>query len=428
MNKSQSLERRLLLALSSATLLTAMLAASFSAYMSFKKHQEFQDRMLRATAFESEGKRPPPPPKGEQIFLQTPQSPEIVPLQGVADGYHEFKQGGRRYRGFVHTRSDKRRVAALQSLEHRNRRATEAALFSAAPLLLLIPILALLTAWILRRSLRGVNAVAQRLDARNEGDMQPIATTDLPLEMQSYTRAINRLLERNAQFMQEQRRFIAAAAHEMRTPLAVLTLQTERLAQQDLPPAAAQELAALQQGLRRNRHLLEQLLSLARSQDGQLEQGQSQVQAVFLALIEQLLPLAESKNSDIGIRENSADFIAPLPQEVLYTMIKNLADNAIRHSPNTSQIDLYAYCDAQQIVFGVEDNGKGMSKTECRSLVAPFARAEENISEGSGLGLAIVATLAEKYGGKLALKAAEHFESGLCAEIIFTHKPERPIN
>lgn len=421
MKKIRSLQHQLLLTLCSATLITAILAASASAYISFRKHQEFQDRILSFTAFEDErlANKPPPLPRDEQIFLQTPQTPQIVPLQNVEDGYHLFKQGDKRYRGYVHTRPDKRRVAALQALENRNWRAIQAALFTAAPLLLLIPILALLTAWILKRSLSAINHVAQALDARAENDTTPITIEQLPLEMHSYTRAINRLLARQTQFMQEQRRFIAAAAHEMRTPLAVLTLQAERLSQQALPLAAQQELSALQTGIQRNRNLLEQLLILARSQDAQIEQGECESNAVFLTVIEQLLPLAEQKNSDIGIAEHSENIKIALPQEVLYTLIKNLADNAIRYSPKGSQIDLCACITGDKIIFNVEDNGNGLNEKEREALIAPFARALGHQTEGSGLGLSIVKALAEKYGGKLYLTPAQHFPNGLRATIEF---------
>lgn len=420
MPKPHSLQQRLLLSLCSLTFCAALIAAGASAYISFRKHQAFQDRILGMAVMEGGDKAhsPPPPPPEEHIILQTPHSAQIVPLQDVADGYHLFKQGERRYRGFVHTRADKRRVAALQAVEQRNHRALRAALSSAAPFLLLMPLLAWFSARILRRSFAPINALARRLD-KEEALPLSLDTAELPLEIQPYTRAINRLLARNAHFVQEQRRFIAAAAHEMRTPLAVLTLQAERLAAQHLPAQAQAEVAALQAGIRRNRALLEQLLSLARSQDGHSEEGECGSHAVFRLVLEQLLPLAEAAGSDIGIRAESRELRVALPQEVLYTLIKNLADNALRHSPPGSRIDLCAQREAEHLVFSVEDNGGGIPEAAREALTAPFARAEDSRSEGSGLGLAIVKTLAQKYGGRLELQAARHFPSGLRAVLIF---------
>src|SRR5699024_1935662 len=114
---------------------------------------------------------------------------------------------------------------------------------------------------------------------------------------------INRLLARVAQAMESQRRFVADAAHELRSPLTALSLQAERLAQAQMSDQGRDRLATLRQGIERSRKLLEQLLTLAKSQAAtEAPPAPVSIQSIFRLVLEDLMPLAEAKNIDIGVK------------------------------------------------------------------------------------------------------------------------------
>ena len=181
--------------------------------------------------------------------------------------------------------------------------------------------------------------------------------------------------------------------------MTALSLQIEQLSALNLPLEAQKQVAQVQQGIQRSRNLLEQLLSLARIQN-QSPQSMEQfdLQTIFKQAIEDLLPLALEKSQDVGVVTSESILIEGNPTH-FYLLIKTLLDNAIRYTPNGSQIDLAATKDDTNIQIVVEDDGEGMQQT------------------GSGLGLAIANEIVQQYGGKLLLGQSQQFDSGLRVEI-----------
>ena len=219
--------------------------------------------------------------------------------------------------------------------------------------------------------------------------------------------------------LRREKRFIADAAHELRTPMTALTLQAERLAPYTNDPAARAQLDTLRTGIRRTAALLEQLLLLARSQHTEAAApATSRVQDTYRQIIETLLPLADRKRSDLGIATD-ADATLPVPAAELYTLGKNLADNALRYSPPGSRIDLDLETSADAITLIVEDNGPGIAADERARVLDPFYRQLGSEEEGTGLGLAIVKSLCDKHGATLSLHDAKNHAHGLRVEIRF---------
>ena len=219
--------------------------------------------------------------------------------------------------------------------------------------------------------------------------------------------------------LRRENRFIADAAHELRTPMTALTLQAERLAPYMNDPAASAQLDTLRTGIRRTAALLEQLLLLARSQHTEAAApATSRVQDTYRQIIETLLPLADRKHSDLGIASEQ-DATLPVPAAELYTLGKNLADNALRYSPPGSRIDLDLETSADAITLIVEDNGPGIAADERARVLDPFYRQLGSEEEGTGLGLAIVKSLCDKHGATLSLRDAKNHAHGLRVEIRF---------
>ena len=430
-----SIQLRLAAALSAALLLAALLAGGFAFYDSYRSTNKLQDDLLRQIAAHIDPNRLPENTESQRdahIRIQTPAGERarsrdsddndddyITLPANLPEGLHTFQEpdGDDTYRAYIrHTPQGS--VAVLQENDFREDMAERAAWSSALPLILLAPLSILLTIFIVRRTMQPVHRLSQSLEARRSSDLAPLSTENIPNEIRGFIQAINRLLERTHQAMQQQQRFIADAAHELRSPMTALSLQAERLAANSLPEPAAGQLASLLQGIHRNRRLLEQLLSLSRAQAPESQRPQERLasQDLFRSVIEDLLPLAEAKEQDLGV-SSPANPVFHANEADLYTLVKTLADNAIRYTPPGSQIDLSAEETPSHIIFRIEDNGPGIPPAERSRVFDPFYRILGSGQEGTGLGLSIARTIAERHGGHIELAQSPHHPSGLLVSV-----------
>ena len=354
----------------------------------------------------------------------------------LKNGFHAFRNQNLDYRVYVHRLRDGSRIAVSQETRIRDQIARQSALYATLPLLLLVPVLLAVMLMLIRLMLRPLAELSRTVNARQENDLQPLPKTDLPTELQPFVNAINGLLGRTGAAMESQRRFVADAAHELRSPLAALSLQAERLHAAPMSPEATERLEALQAGIRRSRHLLEQLLLLARAQNARWGQGQTAATAasapavavlpVMRRVLEDLLPLADQKGLNLGIsaapgltHDAEADerIRVAADEMALYTLLRNLADNAIRYTPAGGQIDLWVDRRGTEVVMAVQDNGPGIPAEERARVVDPFYRVLGTGESGSGLGLSIVDTLVGNLKGRLRLDDAVGHAHGLRAEV-----------
>ena len=355
----------------------------------------------------------------------------------LKNGFHAFRNQNLDYRVYVHRLRDGSRIAVSQETRIRDQIARQSALYATLPLLLLVPVLLAVMLMLIRLMLRPLAELSRTVNARQENDLQPLPKTDLPTELQPFVNAINGLLGRTGAAMESQRRFVADAAHELRSPLAALSLQAERLHAAPMSPEATERLETLQAGIRRSRHLLEQLLLLARAQNARWGQGQAAATAasapatvavlpVMRRVLEDLLPLADQKGLNLGIcaapgvtHDAEADerIRVSADEMALYTLLRNLADNAIRYTPAGGQIDLWVDRRGAEVVMAVQDNGPGIPAEERTRVVDPFYRVLGTGESGSGLGLSIVDTLVGNLKGRLRLDDAAGHAHGLLAEV-----------
>jgi hypothetical protein len=133
-------------------------------------------------------------------------------------------------------------------------------------------------------------------------------------------------------------------------------------------------------------------------------------------VIEDLLPLAEAKEQDLGV-SSPANPVFHANEADLYTLVKTLADNAIRYTPPGSQIDLSAEETTSHIIFRIEDNGPGIPPAERSRVFDPFYRILGSGQEGTGLGLSIARTITERHGGRIELAQSPHHPSGLLVSV-----------
>lgn len=422
---NESLQFKLSFSLSVAILVIALLAGIFSFLSAFQEANELQDDTLRQVAalfdrqalaphLESDHALAPAMDEETRVVVQhlsdgdhmrgKGDAESVLPLPSkLPDGLQTVEMEGEAFRVLVKTTLLGERIAVAQETGVRDDIASDSALRTLMPFLILVPILLLLVADLVRKMFLPIASLSSRLDQRAEDDLQPVPQDDLPSEIRPFAAAINRLLGRVSASMQVQRRFVADAAHELRSPLTALSLQAERLAATPMSGQAQERLDALLRGIERGRQLLEQLLALAKAQsEPDATKAALSVRQAYRKVLEDLLPLAEAKHIDIGL-EGSEDATVWASEFDLGTLVKNLVDNAIRYSEQGGRIDLSVLPGDHMAVLRIEDSGPGLPAQEQARVFDPFYRSPGSGQTGSGLGLSIVQTTVQRMGGRIEL-------------------------
>ncbi len=353
-------------------------------------------------------------------FLQTgdgrpadtaPRAPVFSNL--LSDGLQTVFVGREQWRVFVKTNAKGVRVAVAQQTTVRDAAARASALRTLMPILLLVPALVLLVGVLLRQMFKPFKTLADELGRRTEADLGPIDHAGLPSEVWPFVVAINALLVRIGRSLAVQRRFIADAAHELRSPLTAMSLQAERLGAANMPGEARIRLNALSAGLQRTRTLLDQLLTLARTQESRSEPAsENSLRQVIRDVLEDLIPIAEAKDIDLGVIGDADGMVAARSVD-LKVLVKNLLDNAVRYTPDGGRVDITVLNDGGRVTLQVDDTGPGIAPEERERVFDSFYRVLGNGEIGSGLGLAITRTVAEHLEATIELSDARAPESGL---------------
>ncbi|MBR0832133.1 histidine kinase [Bradyrhizobium manausense] len=422
-----SLRGRLFISLTTIILLTGLVGGVLAHRWAFDEAIEMQDSVLIQIAglVQSGGLTGTQDLHGvdadSEVWLmelgKTPQgTPEERQLWRLQDGMRDATRRGKPVRVVLRTRSDGSRFAVAQSTGVRDEIAGDMAFRTVLPIAALVPCLMLVIALVIARSLRPMVRLADELDARPADDMTALPLHDLPSELNPFVSSINDLLRRVHDMVEQQRRFIADAAHELRTPLTALSLQAENLDQVGLPPAARERLAILRQGMRRSKHLLEQLLALARHDATPSDRAQWEVvelDRTARGVIADLMQEAISRRIDLGFARAES---VPVRGEsvMLNAMIRNLIDNALRFVPEGGRIDVAIYQDGATCMLQIEDTGPGVAADEIDRIFEPFFRGQRPEGEGVGLGLAIVKRIVDRLGGSIeAVNMREAGRAGL---------------
>lgn len=356
------------------------------------------------------------PPGG----LDMPPPPRPPEFSGsLPDGLQTVYVGREQWRVFVRTNVKGVRVAVGQQTRVRDAAARANAVRTVMPFLFLAPILVLLVTVLVQRMFGPLKQLASELGQRPEHDLSQLAGTGLPSEVWPFVAQINALLIRTRRTLSLQRRFIADAAHELRSPLTAMSLQAERLAAAEMPGEARVRLSALSAGLRRTRFLLEQLLTLARTHEPTLGRTTKiPLQQVIREVLEDLVPLAEEKNIDLGV-VGDVDATVDGTHFDVKVLVKNLVDNAIRYTPEGGKVDITVAQGEGVVTLQVDDTGPGIPEEERERVFDPFYRVLGNGEIGSGLGLAIARTVADSVGARIELCDACSDNSGLRALVTF---------
>ncbi|HAP48991.1 MAG TPA: histidine kinase [Afipia sp.] len=324
--------------------------------------------------------------------------------QDLPDGLQTIKRGAEQWRILVRTRKDGSRVAVGQPTANRDEVAQDSALRTIVPLGLLVPGLMLLIGIVIDRSLRPLSRLAERLDAKQSAHLEKLPTDGIPKELLPFVASINRLLDRIGTMFDKQRRFVADAAHELRSPITALSVQAENLERAGLSEDGRVRLDSLKAGIRRTAHLLEQLLALARyDADVDAEMPDSEFDRIVKEVVADLLPVAPERSIDLGFARIENVSVRGDPV-ALAMLVRNLIDNALRHTPAGGRVDVSLFRQGEAVILQVVDTGPGILSAEIVRIFEPFFRGSRSRGDGTGLGLSIVRRIAERCHGSIRLE------------------------
>jgi two-component system, OmpR family, sensor kinase len=427
----RSLRGRLFVGLTAIILLTGTTGSMFAYRWAFGEAIELQDSILiqlaslAQNASFSGGQPLHGVEEDTEVWIielgKTPRgSADDRQLFSLQDGLQVATWKKQPVRVLIRTRSDGSRFAVAQPTAVRDETARDVAFRTLLPIAALIPCLMVVTALVVAHSLRPMARLAGDLDARCADDMTPLPLSSMPSELHPFISSINGLLARVRLLMDQQRRFVTDAAHELRTPITALSLQAENLDSVALPKVARQRVAALKQGMHRTKHLLEQLLALARHEaitSGPAEMPLASLDRVAREAVADLLSEATDRGIDLGFA-----LVDPLTVHgdaaMLTAIIRNLLENALRFTPRGGTIDVGVYRQDGAAILQVEDTGPGIASADMDQIFEPFFRGSRPEGEGTGLGLSIVKRIVDSLGGKIALEnIAGAGRSGLRATV-----------
>ncbi len=318
-------------------------------------------------------------------------------------GLAEIDVAGQRWRTFS-VATPGRVIQVAQPVQIRRRLAAEAALRSLLPLLWLAPLLGLLGWWLSALTVAPLRALAAEVSQRDAQALAALPTAGLPDEVAPLVGALNALLQRLGATLDQQRAFVADAAHELRSPLTALKLQAQLLQRAPDEAGRASAMAALTAGIDRAARLVEQLLALARAApDGPaLALQKLDLSELVRSVMADSLALAVARGTELSLQANAPVQVEAEPA-ALAILVRNLLDNALRHGKAGGQVELSVSEIEGRPTLTVDDDGPGIPPDERERVFDRFYRRNPGAETGSGLGLAIARNVAEQHGASLAL-------------------------
>jgi two-component system sensor histidine kinase TctE len=306
-------------------------------------------------------------------------------------------------------------VQLAETLDKRTRLANEIIKGVIFPQFLILPLSLVLVWFGLSRGLAPLQSLQDRIRRRAPDDLSPIDPRGAPEEIAPLVDAFNDLLLRLGQSVGAQKRFIADAAHQMKTPLAGLRTQSELALRERDPAELHRNLEQIARGSQRAAHLISQLLALARTENQRDETALMAMDPVAFAreVVADWVPAAIARGLDLGFEAAVAPRSgrsAPAPiagQPVLLReLLSNLIDNALRYTPRGGAVTVRVVGSAEVTDLEVEDNGPGVPEADRTLVFERFYRVLGTGVDGSGLGLAIVREIADQHGATVEVVAA----------------------
>ncbi len=306
-------------------------------------------------------------------------------------------------------------IQVAETLEKRKTLATEIVKGVMVPQFVTLPLAVLLVWLALVRGIRPLELLERRIRARKADDMSPLDESAVPEEVAPLVSSINDLLQRLKVSLSTQKRFLADAAHQLKTPLAGLRMQADLAQRETDADELKKSLQQIGRASVRATHTVNQLLALARAETAGRSLAKQRVDLadVIAEAIQESLPLALDKHIDLGYEGPAAGEAASqldANSTLLKEMVRNLIDNAIHYTPEHGQVTARLLADrlGGELMLMVEDTGPGIAEAERALVFQPFYRTLGTNVDGSGLGLAIVAEIAQQHGATVEIESCGH--------------------
>lgn len=362
---------------------------------------------------------------GTLLYASRPEAG--LPPRAVLNEFTEVQAGHTTWRVYstgARSLFGDRIIQVAQPLRIREHLAAAAALRSVLPLLALMPLLGVAVWWLVERSLRPLQRVAQEVRQRTPESLEPVQAAALPEEIAPLVQALNGLLGQLHEAFETQRGFVSNAAHELRSPLTALKLQVqvlerlerlERLEHAD-PGERTKAIADLRLGVDRATRMVEQLLTLARHEPGAPARTHQPLDLVDIVrqAIAETVPLAAHQGVELELNAPAAVQVAG-DADALRILARNLVDNAVRYTPAGGRVRVAVCLQDGQAGLAVDDSGPGIPPEERERVFDRFYRGRTGTGDGTGLGLAIVRSIAERHGA--ALRLTDSPQGGLRVEL-----------
>jgi len=329
-----------------------------------------------------------------------------LPVAGLGlqprEGFHTVRIGEHRWRVFTMD-STPLRVQIVASGDIRQRVVWDMTWDSAKPIVYLAPVSIAMLWLVVYVALRPMTRLVRALSEQNESNLAELSVRRVPQELLPLIASMNGLLARMRQAFDSQRRFVADAAHELRTPITAVKLQIENL-RGKVDRSAAEELQELEAGVERMHRVVRQLLQLARQEGAAADRSGESVDigAVAQDSVRSFVALAEIRSIDLGMGDVQA-VTARLDPDQLRIVLDNLLDNAVRYTPPGGRVDVSVRAAEGAVVIDVSDTGPGIPAGDLENVFSRFHRVNTSGVEGSGLGLAIARVAAERCRASIEL-------------------------
>jgi two-component system sensor histidine kinase TctE len=271
----------------------------------------------------------------------------------------------------------------------------------------ILVVLAVLAVWLgVGFGLRALTSIRTEIENRSHVDLSPIGESTAPAEVRPLVRAMNDLLSRLSAALAAQQRFIADAAHQLRTPVAALKTQTELAVRQVRDGEAQATLQQLHTAADHAARLVSQLLTLARAEPGSHRSVmRERIDLAELAreIASEWVPRALTRQIDLGFDDAATGIEISGDPFLVRELLNNLIDNALNYTPAGGHITVRVLRTADKVTLEVEDNGCGIPAEERERVFERFYRIAGGSPEGCGLGLAIVREIAQGHGATVAI-------------------------
>ena len=357
-----------------------------------------------------------------QADLPAPPDDEEKPYDGEVRLREDVIQGGDVRVAYTWIRVDVRDtvppaqpvlVQVAETLEKRKTLAREIVKGTMVPQFVTLPLAVLLVWLALVRGIEPLALLEKRIRARKPDDMSPLDETGVPEEVVPLVASVNDLLSRLTVSLTTQKRFLANAAHQLKTPLAGLRMQADLAQRETDADELKKSLKHIGRASIRATHTVNQLLVLARAETTGRALARQRVDLAQIVsdVMADSVPHALEKRIDLGYdgpaAGEQATWLDGNPT-LLGELVRNLLDNAINYTPENGQVTLRLMVDrfSGVVVLIVEDSGPGIPESERELVFQPFYRTLGTNVEGSGLGLAIVLEIAQQHGASITIEDA----------------------